>query len=122
VQKVQVEPNQLAREVDYIRWNMEFTRRAYGLDLIERRASVPRADAATWASMAPALESCRCGICAPLQTAFNEIAGAQRYYQFPDVDYDRYGERRRAEQVAIAVREFRARACRPTRRRGRTCT
>ena len=106
VQKVQVEPNQLAREVDYIRWNMEFTRRAYGLDLIERRNfSYRRADAAVWTEMAPVLERLPLWDAAPLQTAFNELQTRFRYYHFPDVDYDRYGPEGDRQQVAIAVRE-----------------
>jgi uncharacterized protein len=106
VQKVQVEPNQLAREVEYIRWNMEFTRRAYGLDLIERRDfSYRRADGGVWSAMAPALESLPLWDASPLQTAFNEIQSRVRYYHFPDVDYDRYGPTGEKQQVAIAVRE-----------------
>jgi uncharacterized protein len=106
VQKVQVEPNQLAREIEYIRWNMEFTRRAYGLDLIERRAlSYRRADASVWTEMAPALDRLPLWDAAPLQTAFNEIQSRVRYYHFPDVDYDRYGPEGARQQVAIAVRE-----------------
>jgi uncharacterized protein len=106
VQKVQVEPNQLAREAQYIRWNMEFTRRAFGLDLIERQAfSYRRADAGVWSEMAPALEELPLWDAAPLQTAFNEIQTRVRYYHFPDVDYDRYGPPGNKQQVAIAVRE-----------------
>jgi uncharacterized protein len=106
VQKVQVEPNQLAREIEYIRWNMEFTRRAYGLDLIERRSlSYRRADAGVWASMAPALDQLPLWDAAPLQTTFNEIQSRVRYYHFPDVDYDRYGPEGARQQVAIGVRE-----------------
>lgn len=109
VQKVHVEPNQLAREVSYIRWNMEFTRRAYGLEHIERR-SFPyrRADAEAWASMMPVLDGLPLWDPIPLQTVLNEGGQARfDYYQFPDVDYDRYGPRGEAQQVAIAVREFR---------------
>jgi uncharacterized protein len=106
VQKVHVEPNQLAREISYIRWNMDFTRRAYGLDLIERRAvSYRRADAAVWVAMAPALERLPLWDASPLQTTFNEIQSRVRYYHFPDVDYDRYGPEGSRQQVAIAVRE-----------------
>src|SRR5690606_9870886 len=37
VQKFQVEPNQFAKESTYIRWNTDFTRRAFDLHPIERR-------------------------------------------------------------------------------------
>jgi uncharacterized protein len=106
LQKVQVEPNQLAREVQYIRWNMEFTRRAYGLDMIERRGfTYRRADARVWTAMAPMLEGLPLWDTSPLQTAFNEIQSRVRYYHFPDVDYDRYGPEGNRQQVAIGVRE-----------------
>ncbi|HSJ25598.1 MAG TPA: UPF0182 family protein [Longimicrobiales bacterium] len=109
VQKVHVEPNQLAREVGYIRWNMEFTRRAYGLDRIDRRAfRFRRADADVWAAMAPVLDRLALWDPVPLQTALNDGGQARfEYYQFPDVDYDRYGPPGDRQQVAIAVREFR---------------
>jgi uncharacterized protein len=108
VQKVRVEPNQLAHEVGYIRWNMEFTQHAYGLDVIERR-SFPyrRADAADWRAMARVLERLPLWDPGPLQTVFNEVQARFDYYQFPDVDYDRYGPPGDQRQVAIAVREFR---------------
>lgn len=109
VQKVHVEPNQLAREVTYIDWNMAFTRRAYGLENIERRNfQYRRADADTWVAMTPVLDRLPLWDPIPLQTTLNEGGQARfEYYQFPDVDYDRYGPPGEAQQVAIAVREFR---------------
>jgi uncharacterized protein len=107
VQKVRVEPNQLAREVEYIRWNMEFTRRAYGLDLIERRSfSYRRGDDSDWAAISPVLARLPLWDPEPLRTAFNEIQAQRGYYQFSDVDYDRYGPPGAREQIAIGVREF----------------
>jgi uncharacterized protein len=107
VQKLQVEPNQLAREVEYIRWNLEFTRRAYGLDAIERRSfEYRRATPDIWADMAPVLDQLPLWDPEPLQVAFTEIQAQRGYYQFPDVDYDRYGVAGSRQQVAIAVREF----------------
>jgi uncharacterized protein len=107
VQKVQVEPNQLAREVEYIGWNMDFTRRAYGLSEMERRSfRYRRADADTWTALAPALDNLPLWDLQQLQTLFNEIEGRQRYYHFPGVDYDRYMTAEGVQQVAIGVREF----------------
>ncbi|HSK19558.1 MAG TPA: UPF0182 family protein [Longimicrobiales bacterium] len=107
VQKVQVEPNQLASEVEYIRWNMDFTRRAYGLTDLERRSfSYRRADADTWASLAPTLGKLPLWDLQQLQNVFTEIEARRRYYQFPDLDYDRYPTATGPEQVAIGVREF----------------
>jgi uncharacterized protein len=106
VQKIQVEPNELDREREFIRWNMEFTRRAFGLDEIDRRRfTYRRADAAAWASMAPVLERLPLWDPEPLDTAFTQLEAAKGYYHFPDVDYDRYGSGATREQVAISARE-----------------
>jgi uncharacterized protein len=108
VQSVHVEPNQLDREVEYIRWNMEFTQRAYGLDLIERRQfPYRRAEAAVWAEMMPVLDRLPLWDPGPLHTAFTQDQGRFQYYQFGEPDYDRYGPPGDRQQVAISVREFR---------------
>lgn len=108
VQKVQVEPNQLAREAEYIGWNMEFTRRAYGLDTIQRRRfAYRRPDAEVWQAMEPALAELPLWDPGPLQTGFNEVQAQRDYYHFPDVDHDRYGPPGARRQVAIGVREVR---------------
>jgi uncharacterized protein len=108
VQKVHVEPNQLAREVSYIRWNMEATQRAYGLDRIERRQfPYRRAGAGEWAAMMPVLEQLPLWDPGPLHQAFTHDQGRFRYYQFGDPDFDRYGPPGDRQQVAVAVRELR---------------
>jgi uncharacterized protein len=117
LQKIRVEPNELAREARFIRWNMEFTRRAYGLDQVERRAFPYRhATAGDWVGMAPVLEDLSLWDPAPLQTAFNEVQARREYYHFPDVDFDRYGAEGSRQQVAVAVREFRREGLPPTAR------
>ena len=109
VQKVQVEPNELAREVGYIRWNLDFTRRAYGLDAIERMPfEYERATAQTWNTMAPALAQLPLWDLAPLQTLYNELEAERSYYYFPDVDFDRYPHQGGVTHVAVGVREFAA--------------
>lgn len=107
MQQLQVEPNQLSREVEYIRWHLEYTRRAYGLDAIDRRDFAYRdADNEDWAEMQPVLDQLPLWDPEPLQTAFTEIQAEYRYYQFADVDYDRYGPPGDQRQVAVGVREF----------------
>lgn len=109
MQKIQVEPNQLAREAEYIRWNIDFTRRAYGLAEMQRR-SFPfrRASPEAWAAQMPALNELPLWDLPQLQTVFTEIQGRRDYYRFPDLDYDRYESATGAREVAIGVREFRA--------------
>ena len=109
VQKFRVEPNELSREAPYIRWNMEFTRRAYGLDAM-RRSPFPyrRGAAPAPARVEPILAGLPLWDPAPLERAYNEIQSLFRYYWFPDVDYDRYGGAAGQQQVAIGIREFQA--------------
>ncbi len=108
VQKFQVEPNELSRETPYIQWNMDFTRRAYGLDALEREAIPYRRSARPGPDQLEALlTQFPVWDQEPLQRTFNEIQTLFPYYWFPDVDYDRYGLPGRKVQVGIGVREFR---------------
>ncbi|HEX7090253.1 MAG TPA: UPF0182 family protein [Longimicrobiales bacterium] len=110
VQKFAVEPNQFAREAPYIRWNIEFTRRAYDLHRIERRPHPYRPTAVPpWEELEPVLAALPLWDPEPLRIAYNQIQTIFPYYQFPGVDYDRYGTPAASTQVAIAVREFYAR-------------
>ncbi|HEX7051333.1 MAG TPA: UPF0182 family protein [Longimicrobiales bacterium] len=107
VQKFRVEPNQLAREVPYIRWNLDFTRRAYGLDRLDRR-TIPyhRSGLPSWETLEPSLSRLPLWDPAPLETVYNQVEAIFGYYGFPDVDSDRYPTAAGTRQVAISVREF----------------
>ena len=107
VQKFQVEPNELSREAPYIRWNLEFTRQAYGLAGVERRRFPYRRQAIPARErLTPIAERFPLWDPAPLHRAYNETQSIFTYYRFPDVDYDRYGPPGDAYQVGISVREF----------------
>src|SRR5688572_19955251 len=108
VQKFTVEPNQLSREAEFISYNIEFTRRAYNLDGIERRdLNYRRADNSVWASLSTTLTGLPLWDAAPLQTSFNETEPFN-FYHFADVDHDRYGPAGAKQQVMISVREVTA--------------
>lgn len=107
IQRFQVEPNQFAREAQFIGWNLEFTRKAYDVDRIERRRmSYHAAQIPAWSELEPALSRLPLWDPDPLQTTYNQIQAIYGYYHFPHVDYDRYGPPGAERQVAIAVREF----------------
>ncbi|MGH7474646.1 MAG: UPF0182 family protein, partial [Longimicrobiales bacterium] len=111
VQRFRVEPNQLAREAQYISWNIEFTRRAYALDAIRRERFAHRRSALDSGAVAQAsLEQLPLWDPAPLSVVFNQIQTLYRYYTFADVDFDRYGPPGDRRQVAVAVRELDASA------------
>lgn len=107
VQKFQVEPNQLEREAPYIRWGLDFTRRAYGLDHLERR-QIPfrRGTVPAWETLQPSLARLPLWDSRPLVKVLNQLQAGYGYYHFPEVDFDRYGAGAGQTQVAIAAREF----------------
>lgn len=107
VQKFTVEPNQFVKEAPYIRWNLDFTRRAYGLQQLDRRAFPYSRDAVPdWPRLEPRLQRLTLWDEDLLEHVYNQIETIYGYYHFHNVDADRYGEGKARIQVAIAAREF----------------
>src|ERR1051326_4504877 len=103
-----VKPNELGRETPYIEQNIAWTRRAFGIDKIEQRnfeaeTSVEsfglqdnratRANIPLWAWRA-------------LQDTLKQMQAIRIYYDFPDVDVDRYQTGGQIRQMMIAAREL----------------
>jgi len=110
VQRFQVEPSELARETPYIEYNIEFTRKAFALDRIEEQpftaeeAPSPQDVAQNEAT----INNIRLWDHRPLKNTYNQIQSFRPYYDFNDVDVDRYiidGEYR---QVMLSARELSA--------------
>jgi uncharacterized protein len=107
VQRFQVEPNELSREAPYMRWHMDFTRRAYGLDEVRRQAFPYRREAAPDAHrFDQVVQHLPLWDTEPLHRAFNAVQSIYQYYWFPDADFDRYGPAGDERQVVVGVREF----------------
>ena len=107
VEKLRVEPNQLASETPYIAWNLDLTRRAYGLDHLEREPYPYRAATrSTWDAARNTLHRLPRWDPEPLRTNFNQVENIFTYYRFPSVDLDRYGPAGAKREVAISSREF----------------
>lgn len=107
VQRFEVEPNEQAREAPWIRWNMEFTRRAYGLAEVDRRTTpyTPGAGA-DWPALSPRLASLPLWDREPLRVVYNQLQSFVDYDRFFDVDFARYEDAGGdVHQVAISVRE-----------------
>lgn len=117
VQKFRVEPNELSREAAYIRWNIEFTRRAYGLEDIARARFPYRSGARPDpARLGGLLSRLPVWDPEPVREGLNQEQVLFQYYRFPDVDYDRYGPAGEEIQVAIGVREFSLEGLQPENR------
>ena len=108
VQSFIVKPNELDRESPYISHNIEWTRKGFGLDQIELRDF--EAENSTAALDLPnnreSLENIRLWDWRALQDTLRQIQAIRTYYDFPDVDVDRYATGGQTRQMMIAPREI----------------
>jgi uncharacterized protein len=103
-----VKPNQLVRERPFIEHNIEMTRRAYALDRIEPHAFP--AETTVAALDAPnnqtTLGNIRLWDWHALQDTLRQIQEIRTYYDFPDIDIDRYMVGGSVRQMMLATREL----------------
>ncbi len=108
IQSFIVKPNELDRETPYIGYNLEWTRKGFGLDQIELRDF--EAENSTAALDLPnnqqSLENIRLWDWRALQDTLRQIQAIRTYYDFPDVDVDRYTMAGQTRQMMIAPREI----------------
>jgi len=103
-----VKPNELVREQPYITHNIELTRQAYGLSQIVQREfpAETTVDAADPANNQPTLQNIRLWDWHALQDTLRQIQEIRTYYDFPDVDIDRYTLDSTTREVMLAAREL----------------
>lgn len=108
LQKFIVEPNELEKEKDYIANNIKFTRLAYGLDAVERRSFPVNNNLTTLdlAENATTIRNIRLWDWKPLLSTYKQLQEMRLYYNFIDVDIDRYNINNDYRQVMIAAREL----------------
>ncbi len=103
-----VKPNELVRETPYIVYNTDLTRRAYGLSQVVQRefpadttvqAADPQDNQAT-------LQNIRLWDWHALQDTLRQIQEIRTYYDFPDIDIDRYEIDGTTREVMLAAREL----------------
>ena len=103
-----VGPNQLVREKPYITHNIQLTRQAYDLDEVSRQefAAETNPAAADPGNNQTTLENIRLWDWRALQATLRQIQEIRTYYDFPDIDIDRYFINGRLRQVMLATREL----------------
>jgi len=103
-----VKPNELGRETPYIEHNITATRRAFGIDRIEQRnfAADTSIEAFDIQNNRATLDNIRLWDWRALQDTLKQIQAIRTYYDFPDVDVDRYQIGGQGRQVMIAAREL----------------
>jgi len=108
IQSFVVKPNELDRETPFITHNIEWTRKGFGLDQIELRdfqaeASIQSVDIQ---NNRDNFENIRLWDWKALQDTLKQIQAIRTYYDFQDVDVDRYTSAGQIRQTMIAPREI----------------
>ncbi|MFP5379652.1 MAG: UPF0182 family protein, partial [Vicinamibacteria bacterium] len=108
LQRFVVAPNEQVREMPYIQHNIEATRRAFALDRVEERelsgdAELTRDDIDRNRAT---LDNVRLWDHQPLLETFGQIQEIRTYYDFINVDNDRYMIDGEYRQVMLSAREL----------------
>ena len=103
-----VKPNQLARERSYIANNIDMTRKAFGLDRFVQKEfpAETTVEAADQANNQATLQNIRLWDWHALQDTLRQIQEIRTYYDFPDIDIDRYQIEGNTREVMLATREL----------------
>jgi uncharacterized membrane protein (UPF0182 family) len=103
-----VKPNELVREEPYITRNIEATRAAFGLDKFVQREfpAETTPDAADPANNQPTLNNIRLWDWRALQDTLRQVQEIRTYYDFPDIDIDRYNLNGQVSEVMLGTREL----------------
>jgi len=103
-----VKPNQLVREKPYIAYNTDLTRKAYGLNRVSQREfpAETTVEAADPANNQATLQNIRLWDWRALQDTLRQIQEIRTYYDFPDIDIDRYEIDGTTREVMLAAREL----------------
>jgi hypothetical protein len=108
VQNFVVSPNEFERERPYLEHNLEYTRAAYDLDNIveEEHPADGELDRDMIERNQQTVGNIRINDSRPLLDIYNQIQTFRTYYQFNDIDIDRYNIDGEYQQVFIGAREL----------------
>ncbi|MBW2075837.1 MAG: UPF0182 family protein [Deltaproteobacteria bacterium] len=108
VQKFVVKPNELIRESPYIAYNIDYTRNAYNLNRI-KQVNFEVSDKLSAEDIKKhdvTIQNIRIWDERPLLQTYRQIQTIRLYYDFNDVDVDRYLINNQYRQVMLAAREL----------------
>ena len=103
-----VEPNELEKELPYIKHNLQFTRNAYDLDEVQRQSypAQDQLDLETLQENEATIGNIRLWDYRPLLDTYRQLQEIRLYYKFNDVDIDRYTLDDKYTQVMLSAREL----------------
>lgn len=116
IQRLQVDPQELPREEEFIQRNLDMTRYAFDIDDVNFEPFPAQAelDEAAVVANQRTLESIRLWDPETLQNTYQQLQELRPYYDFRDVDVDRYMLDDDLTQVMISVREISVRDLPPS--------
>mgnify|MGYP006285826653 CR=1 FL=1 len=108
MQRFYVQPNELKLETEYIGYNIEATREAFGLTDIDERdyPAEPAPTAEDIENNSATVNNIRLWDHRPLLDTYNQIQSIRLYYDFLDIDIDRYTVDGEYRQVMLSAREL----------------
>lgn len=108
VQRVRVQPNEQTMEAPYITHSIKGTREGFALDRIEEQPfpADEQLSASSISNNPGTIENIRLWDHEPLKDTYNQIQSIRLYYDFVDLDVDRYTVNGEYRQVMIGAREL----------------
>jgi len=109
VQNLQVKPNEISMEAPYIKNAIKYTRLAYGLDEVQVQDFVAEENLTLndLRKNEQTVSNIRLWDNRPLIKTYRQLQGIRLYYDFNDVDVDRYNINGKYRQVMLSPREMR---------------
>jgi uncharacterized membrane protein (UPF0182 family) len=108
IDRLRVKPDEMRIERPYLLRNIMMTRHAYGLDNVDVKPFAGQGvlTPAALASDAPTVNNVRIWDPRPLLSTYRQLQEIRSYYDFKDVDIDRYHIQDRYTQVMLSPREL----------------
>lgn len=108
VQNLLVSPDEINKESKYLERNISFTRHAYGLDNIkvEEFPAEQNLNRQAIRDNSQTITNIRINDYEPVQDFYNQTQSIRQYYDFNDVDIDRYNINGEQTQTYLAAREI----------------
>ena len=108
MQRIQVAPNEISMETPYLAQEIKYTRMAYGIDQVQERefAALEDLSADTIKKNEFTLQNIRLWDHRPLLRTYSQLQVIRTYYDFVDVDNDRYLIDGKSRQVSLSPREL----------------
>lgn len=108
VQNYIVSPDEISKEEKYIEYNIKYTQKAYGLENVEEKTFAADQDLTLedLKENEETISNIRINDYRPAKLVYNQKQGIRYYYDFYDVDIDRYFIDGKYRQVFLSPREL----------------